>query len=405
MRNRSAIPIDSKRALAALCASNTLGMLILYVIPFIIGATTDGFEVSEGTAGITSSWELGVMAAVSMLLAARYQGIDKRRWSAVGALAFIGGYWLSFWSLQTGQWYGFLIARGITGAGEGILLGVSSGLAAQTTRPDRTFAWFSGIHIATSILCFWALPIAMEWLGPAGVLFTMAGAGMLAAPLIGWTPDPSTARTRDSLDSSNAPTPNSQPAREHRGSTTVLLLLSVGSLNLGMNTIFPFTERIGLSIGFTAPEIGRILAVGAAISIIGPIAAGVLATRGGRTLSLGLGAATQVAASFLFVYCSSHLLWASTYVISTTTLDYFIPLLYGLVAYYDRTGRMNAAAASVTAWMAAAGPLLSGLVLNAGGGYRSIGWLTAVSYALIFVFAYRPSRAAESGLRQRSDTT
>ena len=183
--------------------------------------------------------------------------------------------------------------------------------------------------------------------------------------------------------------------------TAVLLLLSVGSLNLGLNTLFPFTERIGLSIGFTLPEIGRILSAGAVISIIGPIAAGVFATRGGRTASLGLGAASQVAAAFIFVYCSSHLLWAGAYVVSSAALMYFMPLLYGLVAYYDRTGRINAVAASVTAWMSAAGPLLSGLMLNAGGSYRLVGWLAALSYALVFAFAYRPSRAAESGLRNQ----
>ena len=401
MRARSATPIDSKRALVALAASNTLGVLVLYVIPFIVGATADGFDAREGTAGIVSSWELGVMATASMLLAARYETLDKRRWSLAGALAFIGGYGLSLWSLDAGQWHVFLIARGVVGAGEGILFGVSSGLAAQTAKPDRTFAWFSGTHIAASILCFWTLPIAMEWLGSAGALLTMAGVGVLAAPLIGWTPDPAIASARGSLDSSNAPAPSSPPTRERLGLTAVLLLLSVGSLNLGLNTLFPFTERIGLSIGFTLPEIGRILSAGAVLSIIGPIAAGVFATRGGRTASLGLGAASQVAAVFIFVYCSSHLLWAGAYVVSSTALMYFMPLLYGLVAYYDRTGRINAAAASVTAWMSAAGPLLSGLVLNAGGSYRLVGWLAALSYALVFAFAYRPSRAAESGLRNQ----
>jgi predicted MFS family arabinose efflux permease len=401
MRARSEISIDSKRALVALCASNTLGVLVLYIIPFIVGATTDGFGAREGTAGIVSSWELGVMATVSMFLAARYQGLDKHRWSLAGAFAFIAGYGLSLWSLTAGQWYVFLIARGIVGAGEGILFGVSSGLAAQTAKPDRTFACFSGSHIVVSILCFWALPTAMEWLGPAGALLTMTGVGVLAAPLIAWTPDPATAPTRRPLDSSNALAPSAPPTRERLGLTAVLLLLSVGCLNLGLNTLFPFTERIAISIGFTRPEIGRILTLGAVISIIGPIAAVVFASRGGRTWTLGLGAASQVAAAFIFVYCSSHLLWAGAYVVSSTALMYFMPLLYGLVAYYDRTGRINAGAASMSAWMSAAGPLLSGLVLNAGGSYRLLGWIAAISYAAIFAFAYRPSRAAEAGLRIR----
>jgi predicted MFS family arabinose efflux permease len=407
MLARSAIPIDSKRALAALAASNTLGVLVLYVIPFIVGSTTDGFDAREGTAGIVSSWELGVMATASMLLAARFATLDKRRWSLAGTLAFIGGYGLSLWSLNAGQWHVFLISRGVVGAGEGILFGVSSGLAAQTAKPDRTFAWFSGTHIVASILCFWVLPIAMDRCGPAGALVTMAGVGMLAAPVIGWTPDPPSAEVPTSPDSSNASASSSPPTPEHLGSTAVLLLLSVGSLNLGLNILFPYTERIGLSIGFTLTEVGRILSVGAVISIIGPIAAGVFATRGGRTASLGLGAASQVAAAFIFVYCSSHVLWAGSYVVSgayvvsSAALMYFMPLLYGLVSYYDRTGRINAVAASVTAWMSAAGPLLSGVVLNAGGSYRLVGWLAALAYALVFIFAYRPSRAAESGLRNQ----
>ena len=179
--------------------------------------------------------------------------------------------------------------------------------------------------------------------------------------------------------------------------TALLLLLSVGSLNLGLNTLFPFTERIGISIGFTVAEIGRILSLGAVLGILGPIAAGLLCTRTGRTLPLAFGALTQIAGVLVLVYATSQVIWAWGYVVSSTALMYFMPLLYGLVAFYDRTGRINAAAASVTAWTSAAGPFLAGLVLNAGGGYRLIGWLTAVSYAAIFAFAYRPARAADRG--------
>ncbi len=390
MRARSAIPIDSKRALAALAASNTLGVLVLYVIPLLVGATSDGFHAREGTSGIVSSWELGVMAAASMLLAARYERLDKRRWSLAGMVLFLLGYGLSIWSLTTAQWYTFLLARGVVGAGEGILFGVSSGLAAQTARPDRTFAWFSGSHIATSVVCFWALPVASESLGPPGAFLTMAVIGLLATPLMLWTPDPSIVRDL------HAPAP-----KERFGRTAVLLLLSVGSLNLGLNVLFPFTERIAISIGFTLAEIGRILSWGAVLSIIGPIAAGRYAASGGRTWTLGLGALSQVVAAFIFVYSASHVLWAGAYVVSSAALMYFMPLLYGLVAFYDRTGRINAAAASISAWTSALAPLLAGLLLNAGGSYRLLGWLTASAYAAIFVFAYRPSRAAEAGLRMR----
>lgn len=390
MRSRAATSIDSKRALAALAVSNTLGVLALYVIPLIVGATADGFRTSEGTAGIVSGWELGAMAAVSTLLAARYELLDLRRWTWIGALAYVIGSLLSLWSVTEGQWEVFLVARGVLGAGEGILFAISSGLAAQTAQPDRTFSWYTGTHVAASLLCFWALPAAMEWLGPAGAFLAMTAVGLLAVPFLIWTPDSSTARQ-----------PRSSESPERFGMTVVLLLLSVGSLNLGLNTLFPFTERIGISIGLTIPEIGRILSWGAVLGIFGPITAGVLCTRTGRTLPLAFGAVTQVAGVLILVYATSHLLWGGGYVVSVTALMYFMPLLYGLVAFYDRTGRINAAAASMTAWTSAAGPLLAGLLLNAGGSYRMIGWLTAVSYAAIFAFAYRPARAVDRGLYVR----
>jgi cbb3-type cytochrome oxidase subunit 3 len=175
----------------------------------------------------------------------------------------------------------------------------------------------------------------------------------------------------------------------------------VGSLNLGLNALFPFTERIGLSIGFTLVEIGRIFSWGAVLSIVGPIAADRFAASGGRTLTIGLGAISQAAAALIFVHSASHLLWSGSYVVSSMALMYFMPLLYGLVAFYDRSGKINATAASVTAWTSAAGPLLAGLALNAGGSYQLIGWLTAACYLAIIAFAYRPSRAAEAGLRIR----
>jgi len=184
MHSRTAIPIDSKRALAALAVSNALGVIVLFVIPLIVGATADGFDTSEGTAGIVVGWELGVMAAVSTLLAARYESLDLRRWTWIGALAFVTGYLLSLWCVPDGKWKIFLGARGIVGAGEGILFAISSGLAAQTAKPDRTFSWFTGTQIVTSLLCFWALPTAMEWIGPAGAFLAMAGVGLLAIPLL-----------------------------------------------------------------------------------------------------------------------------------------------------------------------------------------------------------------------------
>jgi len=390
MRRRTPIPIDSKRALAALAASNTLGVLILFVIPLIVGATTEGFEAREGTSGIVSSWELGVMAAASMLLAARYEQLDLRRWTWIGALAFVGGGLLSVTSVIEQQWLVFLGARGIVGAGEGILFAVSSGLAARTASPDRTFAWFSGTYIVVSVLCFWTLPVLTEGFGPSGAFIGMAAVGLLATPLLIWTPEDATAERSHQRD-----------VTEQFSVATVLLLLGVGSLNLGLNTLFPFTERIGLSIGFTLTEIGQILSWGAVVSIVGPIAAGRFAASGGRTITIGLGAASQAAAALIFVYSSSHLLWGGSYVVSSMALMYFMPLLYGLVSFYDRTGKINAAAASVTAWTSAAGPLLSGLALNAGGSYQLIGWLTAACYAAIFAFCYGPSRAAEAGLRIR----
>ena len=194
MRSRLAVPIDSKRALAALAVSNTLGVLVLFVIPLLVGATARRISRERRYRGNRVGLGTRRHGRCVDVIGGAHELLNLRRWTWIGVFTFVAGNLLSLWSVADGQWQVFLVARGVVGAGEGILFAISSGLAAQTAQPDRTFSWFTGTVIAASVLCFWMVPIAMEWLGPKGAFPRDGGCGMLAVPALSWTPSP---RTRD----------------------------------------------------------------------------------------------------------------------------------------------------------------------------------------------------------------
>ena len=59
--------------------------------------------------------------------------------------------------------------------------------------------------------------------------------------------------------------------------------------------------------------------------------------------------------------------------------DYYLPLLSGLMAFYDPTGGVNVIAAGTTTMAVAIGPLIGGSVLNTGGSYRTVGWISVAT--------------------------
>ncbi len=380
--------IDSKRALAALIAASAIGVLALYLIPMIVGATSDGFGVGDGTAGIVSAFELAVMSAGSLLVSTRFHRIGSLRWSLAGMLSFIAATVGSAWSVWADQWIAFVAFRGIAGWGQGCLFAVAAGLASRTRTPDRTFALYAGFHVGVSMLGFLSIAAAQESMGPAGAFVAIAAIALLCLPFLAWIPP-----------NHFPPATDGRTSPPRFGRTGWLLLVGLGFFHLAGNLLFPFTERIGRDIGISLAQISLVFSLASALSIAGPLLCGMVGTRYGRSVPIASGILSQVVASLVVVYTTSFPWWAAAQIVGAAALLYFIPLLYGLVAVYDPTGSVNAAGTSVASVSAALGPLLGGLLLNAGGGFRAIGWLTVIGYFAMFLCVARPMRAADGALR------
>ena len=144
--------INTKRALFALAASDSLGLLLLYVIPLVLGSIVKGFDVSEGTAGIVTSLEFGTMALAGFLVSTWFHKLKVRRLAHIAIGTVVLGNILSFMCVTNSLWVVFIVIRGFVGLGSGALLALAYGLAAKTRTPIRTYSLLAGCEVVIAML-------------------------------------------------------------------------------------------------------------------------------------------------------------------------------------------------------------------------------------------------------------
>jgi len=375
--------IDTRRALAALVAAYSVGMVMMYVIPLVVGSIADAFGVREGTAGIVSSLELGTMAVAAFTLSARFGKRNVRGLVFISISGVFVGNVVSMFSVLAGKWPLFVILRGMIGLCEGCLFAASAGMAARTSNPERTFSFLAGWEVLVSVLTIASVAGLVEMMGPSGVYAGLGCVSLLIAPLLVWFPKDGGETVREERQDSRI------------GLMVVLLLIGLTVFAVGLNTVWPYTERIGVSHGFPLARISLVLLAAASFSILGPVLCGILGTRFGRVLPISIGILVQIAAMLILVHTKSFTWYAGAMIVEGMALMYYLPLLNGLMAFYDPTGGVNVIAAGTTTMAVAVGPLLGGSVLNAGGDYRTLGWIAVATYVVMLVMVFRPAHRAD----------
>ena len=378
--------VDTKKALAAFIAANCIGVMMMYAIPLVVGSIADAFGVREGTAGIVSALEFGTMAAASLLLSTRFHRLNVRQLALVSVFVVVAGNAASVWTVYKGNWSIFLTLRGLIGLGEGALFAISNGMAAKTSNPERTFSFLAGWEVTISLVVIAGIAVLLEVMGPGGAYAALAAISLIVSPFLIWFPkgDVKTAEPETGTGKGLG-----------FGRTIVVLFVAYSVLQLGMSMFWAFTERLGVSLGFPISKISAALFATSAFAILGPVLCGILGTRFGRAFPIAIGILISIAATLIMVYTDSFTWYAGTLIIAGMAMMYFFPLLSGLVAFYDPTGGANTALAGLILITTSIGPLIGGFLLNAGGSYRLLGWITVVMYAVMLVMVFRPARRAD----------
>ncbi len=321
------------------------------VLPLLIGSLIDGFGLDEVGAGVLGSLELGGLAAASLILAPRVDRMSRRHLAVYGAIAACTGHGLS---ALVDSFPVLMLARIVAGLGEGAAIAAANSAAASARDPDRLFAQatvLGGLVFAAALV---ALPYAIAPWGHSGGFGAIVVISLLCLPFLFWLPTiPKTAAGLRGL-----------PGRRLLGITT---LASIFLFSVGQGAIWAFSERIGITVGFSREEVGLALGVTTLAGLAGGVIAAVVGTRGGRPMLLAVGLGANVVATWMVVIAGSSGLYLAGLLAWAIAFFFALPYLLGTAAALDPLGRWTAAAAGISAVGVAIGPGAAGLMVTDAG--------------------------------------
>lgn len=362
-------------------AAIVIGEMSLVTMPFVVGALVQFNGIGEGNAGLVMSVQFACMALSSFTLSVIITRIHLKP-LALGALGLaIAGNILATLPVD---WHVFMTSRILVGLGEGAALAIANSVAAVTPRPHRSFSILSFTYIALGCLMFIVLPIMIGHSSYVAVYYSMAAIALLAG--LGLFCLPGQVRvTRhmalpDKLDLYNYIGP----------------IIAFSLLFIVANGLWAYAERIAFALELEIQTLGHIFLTTALVGLSAPVIADYAGRRWGLKNSILGILPVYITALLVWGYATNMLLFALGLILVNTCFLYLVPFYKSLMACVDPSGRLPAASAGFQTAATAIAPGSMGLVLLAGGTYRTIVWATVI---LIIVSVFSAYRTAALGDR------
>ena len=380
--------------LIVLCGSTFLVMAGQGVVSPVLPLYAQAFDVTASAVGMAVAIYGLARFLIAMPIGRLSDMLGRRTALALGGLLSTTG---NLWCAWAADFPEFVAARFIAGAGAGAVITTGHVVLADITRPE----WRGraiGIYQGTFIFAVGIGPFPGGWLAENWGLeapFVACGLASLAAGAIAWF---AVGETRDMAG--NGQTAGQGPApdflRQLRlvfSNRAFLLVSWVGFINAfsrtgGLFTIVPLLGASSLGLGTV--EIGFGIALGSVLGLLAAWPAGMVADRFGRKNVIVPATAISGGAMLLFALAPSYFWFASACALWSvaTSVGGAAPAAY---AADNAPPGMNAAAMSSYRMLGDAGyvlgPVLLGLVVDAGGDRVALYLASALLVAAALAFA------------------
>ena len=357
----------SNLELAAVVAAVCIGELGLLTMPFVVGGVAERFDLSAGGAGLVSVLQFASMSSVAIVLMLTVHRVDRRK---LALMAIVLTLIADAVAAISSEWSWFLASRVAMGFGEGTLLTIGSAAAAGTLKPQRTFSLVTLGYVLVASGIFLSWPNLHDQYGGIAVFYIVLIGAAIGAPFLLAIPRLEVAAEA----ASDVPGSVWQPFP--------WILVGIACLYMGVNSLWAFSERMGVSLELDHHAIVKAFLAVAALTWIGPIAANFLQRRWGYRKPIVFGVLIQAAACFLFGSAQSYGLFFVSFVILNIALLFLVPIYRALTAVLDPAGRLAAGSIVVQTVSTAVGPFIASMALLAGGGYFWVG-VYATALALL----------------------
>lgn len=343
------------------CAAHSMNSLG----PFAVGELVRAGRFSIMQAGLWSCVEMLAYAMAMVGIAPLSARVRLRFVALIAATGLVLAQAGS--ALATGLW-SLLLLRVLSGYSLGALNAVVNIGASRLGKPVFVLSFVMVVQTVVFSLASLLLPHASTLAGQKGVFFTLAALVVVLLPFMLFLPDTATGQH-------SAPQPGPVPAPA--GKTSLWALLAVLFYTGGSLAVWPFTQRIGVSVGLAPTSFGVLSAIA---NIMGLVVCLVTAFRSRRHGTSPLLVPALVLIGGLCVvqaWPPTRLLFCSAFVLNYALWFFIYPSLVGLTCLVDPSGKL--AARSGGAWMfSQAATTLFASVTQTGGLYIWTGLFSLV---------------------------
>lgn len=366
----------ARSTLVALVVFAAITPLLLLVAPAVAGQLATQLGLSASQIGTYFFVELGAFSLATVPSYLWLGRVDARRVAAFAIALFGAG------NLLTALWMpGFvalLALRAVTALGGGSLMVLCMTSAATSENSDRVYGlWVVGQLIAGAIGLF-VLPHVFAAFGLRALYVALAALALLAAPLSRGFPSSLGERA----------TPARNAAAQTPQSLVVLAIGAVLTFYLAIGSVWTFASRAATEAGLDPQSTGNVLAIASVMGIAGAALASCAGGRLARRAMLAAGYAL-LAASLVALAVMRHAGGYSAAIFAFKfAWTFVLPFILATVAQIDTSGRLVATLNFVIGAGLAAGPLLAGLMLDAGGTMRAL-FSAATAVAIVSFAALR----------------
>ncbi|MBZ5793033.1 MFS transporter [Burkholderia contaminans] len=381
----AALPPDGRAStfarstLVALVVFAAITPLLLLVAPAVAGQLATQLGLSASQIGTYFFVELGAFSLATVPSYLWLGRVDARRVAAFAIALFGAG------NLLTALWMpGFvalLALRAVTALGGGSLMVLCMTSAATSENSDRVYGlWVVGQLIAGAIGLF-ALPHVFAAFGLRALYVALAALALLAAPLSRGFPSSLGART--------APAQNARGAAAQTPQSFIVLAIgAVLTFYLAIGSVWTFASRAASEAGLDPQSTGNVLAIASVMGIAGAALASCAGGRLARRAMLAAGYALLAASLVALAVMRKTGGYSAAIFAFKFAWTFVLPFILATVAQIDTSGRLVATLNFVIGAGLAAGPLLAGLMLDAGGTMHAL-FTIATAVAIVSFAALR----------------
>ncbi len=369
------------KPLIAINALSVVGNGCMAVQPVIVGALVDRLGFTESQAGFVAALEMTGVGVGLVLLFGLAHRLRPRILASAGVITIAAANLIA---CLIHSYAPMLAIQFVVGLGSAMVFSVYLQAGAAQERPEHLFAIVNAVSIAYSGIFMPITPfILANWQLP-GIFATLAGIAAASSLLLPWIPA----------------TPVGTARRQQVGATAsaalltprvVMVLVMMLLLYTGHGAIWAYQERIGVGLGMDPKAVSRWLGISMLTwGVIGSMLASWLGMRLGRLWPQVISLGVSVVAALLLVFGDTSALFALACGLIALSWFYGLPYQMGLLAQYDRLGRLNLIGCTMTTGGAALGPACAAMIV-ASGGHWPVGVLAGCCYLTGLLLVIPPS--------------